>query len=141
MSPDRLWPKFSEIAQAAEEVKQRADIPDPSDVQGTLEYWDAYRRKERERIYGLGLKYDDEAGLGTVVSGSDFRSHFEIGEFPTEENLRKLEEKRALERAKMLLLERRCEFNLWPLWKQAVFMFGWYNPGYTYSYLFPKRVR
>lgn len=90
-------------------IKNFTDVPDASDINGTMKYWDEYRRKERERFAALNLVLDDN---GVPLPGQGLAAHLDIREFPTEESLAKkaLEEKQKAERAKLqIMLDTRKE--------------------------------
>ena len=76
------------FGQHAEEQQIKTDpiydtAPDPSDVLGTMKWWDEYRAKKRAEIAGMQISWDENGNVDpTSEVGRDFRSM--IGEFPTE---------------------------------------------------------
>lgn len=74
------------IAQRLTEPRKNADMPEASDAEGTMRYWDDYRARER-------------AKLAEMTEGERM-SYFtaSIGEFPTPERLKALADKEEMSR-------------------------------------------
>lgn len=63
-------------------------VPDPSDIQGTLDWWDAYRAQKHAAFDANGARtldtmqpLDDGTPVG-MIPGSAFRKFIKIDEFP-----------------------------------------------------------
>jgi hypothetical protein len=75
------------ISTRLQQRKAKSDVPDASDAEATMKYWDEYRRKERLRIAGemeaRGIVTDD-GEHGALLNGDELhRLGFTIGEMPT----------------------------------------------------------
>lgn len=85
--------------------------PDPSDINGTLAYWDEYRRKKRAQYDALGLREqvvqitDGPAAGMSILPAAVFREHIKMDDPVTDENI---------ERAKRLSLHMDTAFPTAP---------------------------
>jgi hypothetical protein len=68
-------------SQRLAEAKVKSEVPDASDAQATMEYWDEHRRKARLLLDTAGVR--DRTDAAGNVSGEDIRKFVTIGEFPT----------------------------------------------------------
>jgi hypothetical protein len=109
---------FPGIAEVQQQVASKAEAPDPSDVHGTMRFWDEYRARERARLAKIG---SITTLSGRLALARDLIS--KIDDFPSSERLAEIatrEERIAAADAFERAQYRRAKDTRWKRLKKSV---------------------